>query len=404
MVSTDDNPDSFKVDHALDFYAKYETREILGSGIGSTVRRCISKSAAPQEFAVKILDLSMPTYEEARELMESTSKEVECLRLCMEHPNVCKLKEAFFSDSYIFLVLELCRGGEFFDYLNNVVTLSEKQSRHVMRQLFSAIEFIHEQGIVHRDIKPENILLKSPALPTSPLVVKLSDFGFSHRLASSSERLRALCGTPSYMAPEMLTGAMDEDLAGYGREVDLWAAGVTLFLMLSGTCPFWHRRQLTMIRHIREGKFSFSAPIWMDVSDLAKDLIVKLLIVDPEKRLSATQALQHPFLAISGERNVNCARRFVGAAQAIRFIHRLQSSLRSRAMHSVPVSSVEATDFPYKQKTIRQQIDAAAFKVYGHWVKKEEQQNRMALFQSDEKHNSPDDGAQPGVVLPLLKF
>jgi len=266
-----------------------------------------------------------------------------------------------------------------------VVTLSEKQSRHVMRQLFSALEFIHDQDIVHGDVKPENVLLKSLPSPSAPLEVKLSDFGFSHRLTSSGERLRSLCGTPSYMAPEMLTGAMEDDSLGYGKEVDVWAAGVTMFFMLSGTCPFWHRRQLIMIRHIREGKYSFSAPIWMDVSEMAKDLVSKLLIIDPEKRLTASQALQHPFLALSGQRNANSVRRFVVATQAIRFIHRLQSSLRNHAKTIINpiISSTEATEDPYQHKSIRQQIDAAAFKVYGHWVKKVEQQSRMTLFQRD---------------------
>jgi len=400
MVSEDGRPHI--VDDALDFYAKYETQEVLGTGNGSTVRRCISKTPASDEFAVKILDLStLTTYEEARELLESTSKEAECLRLCDGHPNVCRLEEAFFSDSYIFLVLELCNGGELFDYLNSVVTMSEKQSRQVMRQILSALEFIHDRGIVHRDLKPENVLLqRSATTSNSPLTVKVSDFGFSHRLISPSERLRDSCGTPSYMAPEMLSAEMDDAAPGYGREVDLWAAGVILFFMLSGAPPFWHRRRLMMIRWIREGKYSFSAPEWMDVSDLAKDLISKLLTVDPKGRLTATQALSHPFLDAAGKtKPTGNRRRFVAAAHAIRFVYRLRTALRNNNF----ISSGQATQAPYQQKVLRQQIDAAAFKVYGHWVKKEEQQNRMTLFQNDEKRNLPD-GSRSGASLPILKL
>jgi len=398
MVTDAERRHSLTVDDASEFYEKYVTGEVLGTGNGSIVRKCRFKSGVSKEYAVKILELSDPSHREVEDLLQSTTKEVACMRLCHDHPNICRIEESFFTNSFIFLVLELCDGGELFEYLNSVVTISERQSRYFMRQILSALDFIHERRIVHRDLKPENLLLKRCPY-TSSLVVKVSDFGFSHQLTSPSERLKDTCGTPSYMAPEMLTASMDDNSSGYGMEIDLWAAGVTLFFMLSGGLPFWHRRQLIMVRYIREGRFSFSAPEWVDVSEMAKDLIRKLLTIDPLERLTAAQALRHPYLVNGYARDVR-KRRFVGAIYAIRFIHRLQGlSRRNRSASdsSVPsVPSPDAADSPHQQRTLRQQIDAAAFKVYGHWVKREEQQTRMTLIQND------DSSADSGIGLPTV--
>ncbi|XP_034672219.1 phosphorylase b kinase gamma catalytic chain, skeletal muscle/heart isoform isoform X1 [Drosophila subobscura] len=277
-------------DAAKGFYAKYEPKEILGRGISSTVRRCIEKETG-KEFAAKIIDLGATT--EAGEtnpyhMLEATRQEISILRQVMGHPYIIDLQDVFESDAFVFLVFELCPKGELFDYLTSVVTLSEKKTRTIMRQIFEGVEYIHAKSIVHRDLKPENILLDENHN------VKITDFGFARQL-QEGEKLTDLCGTPGYLAPETLKCNMFEGSPGYSQEVDIWACGVIMFTLLVGCPPFWHRKQMVMLRNIMEGKYSFTSPEWADISEDPKDLIRKCLVVDPAQRITVTEVLRHPF-------------------------------------------------------------------------------------------------------------
>ncbi|XP_035783980.1 phosphorylase b kinase gamma catalytic chain, skeletal muscle/heart isoform-like isoform X2 [Anopheles albimanus] len=274
-------------DAAKGFYAKYEPKEILGRGISSTVRRCIDKETG-KEYAAKIIDLGAAETGDSNHMLEATRQEIQILRQVMGHKFIIELQDVFESDAFIFLVFELCRQGELFDYLTSVVTLSEKKSRYIMRQIFEGVDYIHSKNIVHRDLKPENILLDDN------LNVKITDFGFA-RVLKTGEKLYDLCGTPGYLAPETLKCNMFEDAPGYSREVDIWACGVIMFTLLVGCPPFWHRKQMVMLRNIMEGKYSFTSPEWADISEDPKDLIRKCLVVDPTKRITVTEALKHPF-------------------------------------------------------------------------------------------------------------
>lgn len=178
--------------------------------------------------------------------------------------------------------------GELFDYMTEVVTVSEKRTRQIMMQLLDAISYIHARKIVHRDVKPENILLDEN------LNIKLADFGIASFIATDQD-LRELMGTPGYLAPETVNCSMFDNAPGYGRPVDCWAAGVIMYTLLSGVPPFWHRRQMVMLRSIMEGSYSFSNPEWSDIRDICKDLISKLLTVDVIDRLTAPEALRHSF-------------------------------------------------------------------------------------------------------------
>ncbi|XP_053951760.1 phosphorylase b kinase gamma catalytic chain, skeletal muscle/heart isoform isoform X4 [Anastrepha ludens] len=277
-------------DAAKGFYAKYEPKEILGRGISSTVRRCIEKETG-KEFAAKIIDLGAAT--EAGDtnpyhMLEATRQEISILRQVMGHPYIIDLQDVFESDAFVFLVFELCPKGELFDYLTSVVTLSEKKTRTIMRQIFEGVEYIHSKNIVHRDLKPENILLDENHN------VKITDFGFARQL-KGDEKLADLCGTPGYLAPETLKCNMFEGSPGYSKEVDIWACGVIMFTLLVGCPPFWHRKQMVMLRNIMEGKYSFTSPEWADISEDPKDLIRKCLVVDPAKRITVKEVLKHPF-------------------------------------------------------------------------------------------------------------
>ncbi|XP_059478741.1 phosphorylase b kinase gamma catalytic chain, skeletal muscle/heart isoform isoform X3 [Neocloeon triangulifer] len=364
-------------DAAKEFYAKYEPKEILGRGVSSTVRRCIEKETG-REYAAKIIDLSSDA--ENLSMHESTIQEIHILRIVAGHPFIIELHDVFESNTFIFLVFELCRNGELFDHLTNVVTLSEKKTRYIMKQVFEAIEHVHDKGIVHRDIKPENILLDEN------LNVKLTDFGFA-RVLKDNEKLFELCGTPGYLAPEVLKCNMFEDYTvGYGQEVDVWACGVVMYTLLVGCPPFWHRKQMVMLRNIMEGKYSLSTPEWEDITDAPKDLIRKLLVVDPSKRLTITEALAHPFFQIMHyqSKKFEAKKLFQFGILCVRAVVRIKRLKYTPE----PLSISVAQDDPYRIKSLRKVIDACAFRVYGHWVKKGEGQNRAALFENFPKREA----------------
>ncbi|XP_067015331.2 phosphorylase b kinase gamma catalytic chain, skeletal muscle/heart isoform isoform X2 [Anabrus simplex] len=365
------------IDAAKGFYAKYEPKEILGRGISSTVRRCIEKETGI-EYAAKIIDLSSDTdaVGEGKTMLEATMSEVSILRIVAGHPYIIELHDVFESSTFIFLVFELCKHGELFDYLTSVVALSEKKTRYIMRQLFEALQHVHSKSIVHRDVKPENILLDDN------FNIKLTDFGFA-RVLKPEERLFDLCGTPGYLAPEVLKCNMFEDAAGYTEEVDIWACGVIMFTLLVGCPPFWHRKQMVMLRNIMEGKYSFTSPEWADITEPPKDLIRKLLVVDPKKRITIKEALEHPFFQLMEMKahSFNARKMFKFAILCVRAMVRMRRLRFTPEPLSMEVARVD----PYRIKMLRKVVDACAFRVYGHWVKKGEGQNRAALFENTPK-------------------
>ncbi|KAM9583461.1 phosphorylase b kinase gamma catalytic chain, liver/testis isoform 3-T4 [Trichechus inunguis] len=359
---------------AKEFYQKYDPKDVIGRGVSSVVRRCVHR-ATGSEFAVKIIEVTAERLspEQLEEVREATRRETHILRQVAGHPHIITLIDSYESSSFMFLVFDLMRKGELFDYLTEKVALSEKETRSIMRSLLEAVSFLHANNIVHRDLKPENILLDDN------MQIRLSDFGFSCHL-EPGEKLRELCGTPGYLAPEILRCSMDETHPGYGKEVDLWACGVILFTLLAGSPPFWHRRQILMLRMIMEGRYQFSSPEWDDRSNTVKDLISKLLQVDPEVRLTAEQALHHPFFErCEGSQpwNLTPRQRFRVAVWTV-----LAAGRVALSTHRIrPLTKSALLRDPYALRPVRRLIDNCAFRLYGHWVKKGEQQNRAALFQ-----------------------
>lgn len=363
---------------AKEFHQKYESKEVIGRGVSSVVRRCVNKHTG-QEFAVKIIEITAEkmTTQQLEEVKSSTLKEIHVLNVLKGHPSIITLIDSYESATFIFLVFDLMRRGELFDYLTEKVTLSEKETRNMMRALLEAVQYLHSLNIVHRDLKPENILLDDQGH------IKLSDFGFSVQL-QPGEKLRELCGTPGYLAPEILKCSMDETHEGYGKEVDLWACGVILFTLLAGSPPFWHRKQMLMLRMIMEGRYQFSSPEWDDRSDTVKDLISRLLVLDPAVRLTAEQALTHPFFLQYQKEDV----RLFSPRKTFRvLILTVLSCIRMycRYNRARPLTRELLMRDPYSLRAVRKLIDGCAFRIYGHWVKKGEQQNRAALFQNTTK-------------------
>ena len=200
------------------------------------------------------------------------------------------------------LIYLLCRitGGTVMDRIIAIDHFSEKDAAAVTADVLNAIYYLHNIGITHRDLKPENLLYASND-PNSPdyNTIKVADFGLA-KFVSEASMMKTTCGTPGYVAPEVLDPYLPFT-NGYGPEVDLWSFGVVLYIMLCGFPPFYDDSTAVLFKQIRKGEYTFPSPYWDDVSEGAKDIVSKVLVVDPSKRLTAQQCLEHPWIANAGD-------------------------------------------------------------------------------------------------------
>ncbi|KAJ3082429.1 hypothetical protein HK100_009680 [Physocladia obscura] len=231
-------------------------------------------------------------------MTRNIEQEVEILR-AVKHPCIISIGTVYNLPKSINIVMEFAKGGELFDRIIEKTNFSEQESKIIMIQLLTALKYLHQRSIVHRDLKPENILLvsKNP----SDLRIKISDFGLA-KLIPSQQFLKTLCGTPNYVAPEVLKPGNAKgrnnkgDLRAYGSAVDLWSSGVVMYILLVGQPPFSDElAPPSMMDQIKLGKYSFPSPWWDTISPQAIDLIKKLIRVNPDERLTASQALEHPW-------------------------------------------------------------------------------------------------------------
>uniref|UniRef100_A0A8C7R3D7 Calcium/calmodulin-dependent protein kinase type IV n=1 Tax=Oncorhynchus mykiss TaxID=8022 RepID=A0A8C7R3D7_ONCMY len=243
----------------------------------SVVCRCRQKGTQ-KPFAVKTLKKTVDK--------KIVRTEIGVL-LRLSHPNIIKLKEIFETPSEISLVLELVTGGELFDRVVEKGFYTERDAADAVKQVLEAVAYLHENGVVHRDLKPENLLYATSA-PDAPL--KIADFGLS-KIIDDQVTMKTVCGTPGYCAPEILRGC------AYGPEVDMWSVGVITYILLCGFEPFFDDRgDQYMFKRILNCEYEFVSPWWDNVSLNAKDLVRKLIVQDPKKRLTTLQALQHPWV------------------------------------------------------------------------------------------------------------
>ncbi|XP_068008816.1 serine/threonine-protein kinase DCLK3 isoform X1 [Melanerpes formicivorus] len=265
----------------------YEIGRTIGDGNFAVVKEC-RHCDSNQVYAMKIVDKSKLKGKE--DMMES---EILIIR-SLSHPNIVSLIEVYETEAEIYLILEYVPGGDLFDAIIESVKFTEHDAAVMITDLCEALVYIHSKNIVHRDLKPENLLVQHNADKSTTL--KLADFGLAKLV---TKPIFTVCGTPTYVAPEILAEK------GYGLEVDMWAAGVILYILLCGFPPFrsQERDQEELFQIIQLGHYEFLSPYWDNISAAAKDLITRLLIVDPQKRYTARQVLQHPWIRTAGKTN-----------------------------------------------------------------------------------------------------
>lgn len=214
----------------------------------------------------------------------------------LDHPNCVKLFEMFESSKKVYMVLELLTGGELFDRIVSKGSYSEAEAAHLVKDVTEAIQYCHSQSVVHRDLKPENLIYLSDKADS---VIKITDFGLAKYRKEKNATMSTACGTPGYVAPEVLKGQP------YDHEVDVWSLGVILYILLCGFPPFYHESTAALYKQIKKGKYDFPSPYWDDISDEAKSLVRGMLTVDPNKRLTTQAILDHPWITTKDRKETN---------------------------------------------------------------------------------------------------
>ncbi|XP_060036548.1 serine/threonine-protein kinase DCLK3 isoform X1 [Erinaceus europaeus] len=270
---------------AADVEKHYDTGRVIGDGNFAVVKECRHRESK-QAYAMKIIDKSKLKGKE--DIVDSEILIIQSL----SHPNIVKLHEVYETEKEIYLIMEYVQGGDLFDAIIENVKFPERDAALMLMDLCKALVHMHDKNIVHRDLKPENLLVQRNEDKSTTL--KLADFGLAKHVVRP---IFTVCGTPTYVAPEILSEK------GYGLEVDMWAAGVILYILLCGFPPFRspERDQDELFNIIQLGRFEFLAPYWDSISDAAKDLVSRLLVVDPKKRYTAHQVLQHPWIETAGK-------------------------------------------------------------------------------------------------------
>lgn len=263
---------------------KYELGKEIGAGNFSIVREGFNKKTR-QPVAIKIVDKANVDVRR-----ESLVREVAIMK-GLNHPNIVKFHDVFESPRRVYLVMEMLTGGELFDRIVNQYPsgYSERDASRLVRKIVSAVSYLHSKNVVHRDIKPENLLFQSDSFDSE---IKLTDFGLA-KFFTKDVSLRTACGTPSYVAPEVLLDLPD----GYGPAVDMWSIGVVTYILLCGFPPFYSDDAGVLFDKIKSGKFEFPAPYWNSISPSAKHLVSRLLQVDPKARLTLDKTISHPWIA-----------------------------------------------------------------------------------------------------------
>ncbi|XP_023813930.1 calcium/calmodulin-dependent protein kinase type II delta chain isoform X13 [Oryzias latipes] len=263
------------------FTDEYQLYEELGKGAFSVVRRCVKLSTG-QEYAAKIINTKKLSARDHQKL----EREARICRL-LKHPNIVRLHDSISEEGFHYLLFDLVTGGELFEDIVAREYYSEADASHCIQQILEAVLHCHQMGVVHRDLKPENLLLASKCKNAA---VKLADFGLAIEVQGDQQAWFGFAGTPGYLSPEVLRKE------AYGKPVDIWACGVILYILLVGYPPFWDEDQHKLYQQIKAGAYDFPSPEWDTVTPEAKNLINQMLTINPVKRITAQEALKHPWV------------------------------------------------------------------------------------------------------------
>ncbi|XP_063984771.1 calcium/calmodulin-dependent protein kinase type II alpha chain isoform X7 [Diachasmimorpha longicaudata] len=285
------------------FSDNYDLKEELGKGAFSVVRRCVQKSTG-LEFAAKVINTKKLSQRDFQKLEREA-------RICrkLQHPNIVRLHESIQEENCHYLVFDLVTGGELFEDIVAREFYSEADASHCIQQILESVHHCHHNGIVHRDLKPENLLLASKAKGAA---VKLADFGLAIELQGDAQAWYGFAGTPGYLSPEVLKKEP------YGKPVDIWACGVILYILLVGYPPFWDEDQHRLYSQIKAGAYDYPSPEWDTVTPEARNLINQMLTVNPTRRITASEALRHPWICqrervasvVHRQETVDCLKKF----------------------------------------------------------------------------------------------
>ncbi|CAG0884501.1 unnamed protein product, partial [Cyprideis torosa] len=259
---------------------EYMLQEVIGEGASSVCHKCLHKKDNT-EYACKII----------RKGRCDPNEEVEILLRYGNHPNVVTLRDVFEDSQYVYLVLELMKGGELFDKILRQKFFSEREASAVLRVVANAVEFLHSNGVVHRDLQPSNVMYSDP--DQSPTSIRLVDFGFAKQLRAENGLLMTPCYTANFVAPEVLKKQ------GYDAACDIWSLGTLLYTMLAGHTPFANGvtdSPTEILTRIEQNRVDLDSGNWLSVSSSAKDLVKRMLHLDASRRITASQVLNHPWI------------------------------------------------------------------------------------------------------------
>jgi calcium-dependent protein kinase len=262
----------------------YDLHQKLGAGSYGSVHRAVHRQTG-DEFACKVISMTKINSHSLRKLHEEIS-----IMKSLDHPNIIKLREVFFGSKTVYLVMELCRGGELFDKLTKQAPrgLADDRARQLMTDMFSAVRYLHSHNIVHRDLKLENFLFLEDGDAAGGSSLKLIDFGLSKH-CDTQETMHHVVGSAYYIAPEVLAG-------NYDHRCDVWSLGVICYILLTGQPPFTGVTGEQVYKSVCTSEPDFSSTRFAHVRPATVDFVRRLLVKDPDYRMTIDEAFEHPFL------------------------------------------------------------------------------------------------------------
>ncbi|CAK4076689.1 unnamed protein product [Aphanomyces euteiches] len=315
-----------------DIQSHYAFGQTLGEGSFSIVKAAVQATTG-KTFAIKCIR----RHDLDAKHMEFLGQEIDFLKM-LNHPHIISLEAVYVDREGVYLVTEYMAGGELFDRIVEEAYYCEDEARKIVRVLLEALKYCHDQHVVHRDLKPENLFLASP---TDNTTLKMGDFGFA--AYAPEPTLRGTCGTPSYVAPEIIAGQP------YGKPIDVWSLGVITFILLCGSPPFHGSTHIELYSSIRRGVYECPK----DLSTDAQDVLAKMLVVEPTGRSTVEQLLDHPWIASDASKTpltrtieelhkFNMQRKFRSSVRVIQAVHTLARSTTPTALMTRPKASKDA--------------------------------------------------------------